>query len=233
MDSARFERKTDEYFCDFILSIGSDCGPALNLRFNSMRYFSAPLDWMMDYSLSTVLHLFKDGFNDFFSQYEIDKNDPEGSMGMLRVNDTLNHIVSIHHFPGNMSIDSYYPQFIEKMNSRKDRLEALLHNASGIVLAAERTDPKEDLLSFLRSFSKLYPHLRIRLINLRFDENMSYNTYKQETVFDDNILSYIDYTYNTTQHGVRIQEDYFAIWSRILSKISLIDSHLNLAHANE
>ena len=221
MEPTGFDRQTDACFCDFFLSIGPHCGPAINLRSNHLRSFSAPLDWMMEYSLDTVLHLFKEDFNDFFSQYEIDKDNPEGAAGMLRVNDTVNHIVSIHHFPEDMQMDSSYPQFIEKMNVRKNRLESLLQNASSIVLMAERTDAREDLLSFLRSFSNLYPQLRIRLINMRYDESMAYNTYKQETIFDDNKLSYIEYLFNDTQQGVRVPESYAYVWSQILSNYTI------------
>lgn len=224
MESTGFDRQTDAYFCDFILSIGPHCGPAINLRSNHLRSFSAPLDWMMEYSLDTVLHLFEEGFNDFFSQYEIDKDNPEGATGMLRVNDTLNHIVSIHHFPEDMRMDSSYPQFIEKMYERKNRLEALLQNASGIVLMAERTDAREDLLSFLRSFYSLYTHLRIRLINMRYDESMAYNTYKQEMIFEDNKLSYIECLFNDTKQGIRVPESYAFVWSQILSEYNISDS---------
>ena len=177
----------------------------------------------MEYSLDTVLHLFKEGFNDFFSQYEIDQDNPEGAVGMLRVNDTRNHIVSIHHFPKDMRMDSSYPRFIDKMNARKNRLESLLQNASSICLMADRSDTREDLLSFLRSFSNLYPHLRIRLVNMRYDESMAYKTYKKETIFDDHRLSYIEYLFNDAHQGVRELESYAFVWSQILSVYNTSD----------
>jgi len=222
MNDRRADRQ-DAYICDFILSIGVHCGPAINLRSNHLRSFSAPLDWMMEYSLDTVLHLFKEGFNDFFSQYEIDQDNPEGAVGMLRVNDTRNHIVSIHHFPKDMRMDSSYPRFIDKMNARKNRLESLLQNASSICLMADRSDTREDLLSFLRSFSNLYPHLRIRLVNMRYDESMAYKTYKKETIFDDHRLSYIEYLFNDAHQGVRELESYAFVWSQILSEYNTSD----------
>ena len=208
----------DNYYCDFILSIGPHCRPAINLRINHLREFSSPLDWMMSYSLNTVIHLFKDNFNDFFSTYEVDIENPKGATGMLRVNDTNNHIVSIHHFPESMGVNSSYPQFREKMNARAKRLTTCLQNASYIVLISDRTDSNEDMITFLRSFSEIYPNLKIRLINMRHDEKMPYDTYRQELIFHNDLLSYIEYTLNDTEQGVRIAAGNTFVWSKILSK---------------
>lgn len=208
---------SDMYYCDFILSIGPHCRPAVNLRLNQLREFSSPLDWMMDYSLDTVLHLFRSGFRDFFTEYELDSAEPDGAAGMLRVNDTLNGIVSIHHFPADIPPDSAYPQFDAKMRKRARRLESMLHNASSVVLLSDRTESEHELSSFLYSFSDIYPHLRIRLINTRHDENMPFDSYRQETVFADGKLSYIEYHFNDTEHGAeRVSGNKF-IWEKILS----------------
>lgn len=204
----------DEYNCDLILSTGSNCRPAINLKLNNLREFSSPLDYMMNYSLDTVIHLFRDGFKDFFSEYEIDSETPKGAVGMRRVNDTKNHIVSIHHFPEDVPMDESYPLFIEKMSARAERLEHYLQAASRIVLVSDRTDPKEDMCDFLRAFSGIYPHLNIRLINMRHDENAPYDSYRQESVFAEDSLSYIEYIFNDTDHGM---DGNTSVWSQILS----------------
>ena len=119
------------------------------------------------YSLDTVLHLFREKFNDFFTEYEVDRENPKGAAGMLRVWDTKNHIRTIHHIPDNMWLSSSYPQFKEKMNTRAARLETRLQSASSIILVSERTESKDEMSAFLKSFSDIYPHLKIKLINLR------------------------------------------------------------------
>ncbi|MBQ6344189.1 MAG: hypothetical protein IJI41_13785, partial [Anaerolineaceae bacterium] len=53
-------------------------------------------------------------------------------------------------------LSSSYPQFIEKMNTRAARLEARLQSASGIVFVSARTESKDDMRTFLRSFSDIY-----------------------------------------------------------------------------
>ena len=172
----------------------------------------------MSYSLDTVLHLFRNKYNDFFQNYEVDNDNPKGATGMLRVNDTYNHIVSIHHFPEGMWLNSSYPHFTEKMNARAERLEARLQSASNIVLISDRTDSKDDMSAFLRMFSDIYPHLKIRLINMRHDEKTPYDSFKDELIFDDGTLSYVEYILNDTAQGVRIPEGNTFVWSKILSK---------------
>lgn len=210
--------QADETFCDYIFSIGPNCRPAINLRSNHLREFSAPLDWVGAYSLDTVLHLFREKFNDFFTEYEVDREDPKGAPGMLRVWDTKNHILTIHHFPENMWLSSSYPQFKEKMKTRAARLEARLQSASSIILVSEHTESKDDMSTFLRSFSDIYPHLKIKLLNMRNDEEMPYDDFRQEVIFDDGTLSYIEYILNDTEQGVEKAAGNTFVWSKILSK---------------
>ena len=212
-----FDGQAEEYYSDLVLSIGPNCRPARNLSINHLREFSSPLDWMMNYSLDTVLHLFRDRFDDFFAEYEADSDNPEGSEGMLRVTDTKNQIVSIHHFPDNMRPDSYYPQFIEKMNARIQRLESRIQDVSGIVLISNRADSRDDMLNFLRAFSVIYPHLRIRLVNIRHDEKMPYNSFRQEMISDEGSMSYVEYILNDTDHGVQNPSGNLFLWSGILA----------------
>ena len=122
--------------------------------------------------------------------------------------------LSIHHFPEDVLMDESYPLFIEKMSARAERLEHYLQTASGIVLISDRTNPREDMTEFLRTFSDLYTHLNIRLINTRHDENAPYDSYRQEPVFSDGGLSYIEYIFNDTDHGL---DGNVFVWSKILS----------------
>ncbi len=209
--------RKDSYYCDFMLSIGPECRPAMNLRSNHLRDFSSPLDWMMSYSLDTVLHLFRTGFNDFFAEYEVDKN-KKGANGMLRVTDVQNNIVSIHFFPERAWMSVTYPIFIERMSARAKRLDQLLQNASCIVLVGDRTESRELIWDFLKSFSSIYPHLKLRLINIRNDERISYEGYEVDAFYEKENLSYFDYSVNDTQQGIIVPEGNSFVWTQILSK---------------
>lgn len=82
---------------DLFLPIGPDCRVALYLQRFGLRYCAFPLDWQLDYSLGTVLHLLQSGFKDFFR--EIEYKGIEEVSGKIRVLDKRNCITNIHHFP--------------------------------------------------------------------------------------------------------------------------------------
>lgn len=48
-----------------IVSLGSSCAPAINLKRYGLRKFSMPLDWMISYSLADVNRLLKNEFKNF------------------------------------------------------------------------------------------------------------------------------------------------------------------------
>jgi len=55
----RYPPKNRENIYNIFISVGSACKPAYHLRASGLRYCASPLDWMMRYSLETVIHLFK------------------------------------------------------------------------------------------------------------------------------------------------------------------------------
>ncbi len=214
------DMREEKYNCDFLISIGESCRPAGNLYYEGLRFFSSPLDWMMDYSLDTALHLFRTGFIDFFEQYELDVDNPISDTGNLKVHDTKNIITSIHDFPKEEPLDSSYPEFKEKMHRRVKRLESKLMDAKSIVLLSGRNDSVEELTDFLMSFSSIYSHLTIRLVNIRDTKDMPYDTFEERIILKDNNLSYIEYAVNDSGKGLqwRGNKD---MWSVILSKYSV------------
>ena len=62
----KLDTEIEQIEVDGIFSIGDNCRPAHYLREHKLRTKAAPLDWMMKYSLDTVLHLFETKFTDFF-----------------------------------------------------------------------------------------------------------------------------------------------------------------------
>ncbi|MBF4468082.1 MAG: hypothetical protein ISP01_01625 [Methanobrevibacter arboriphilus] len=59
-------RRNEVIGSDFIISLGPACRVAHYLRENNLRYVANPLDWMMNYNLESVIHWFKNDFDDFF-----------------------------------------------------------------------------------------------------------------------------------------------------------------------
>ena len=200
-----------------MLSIGPACRPAMNMRWNALRSFSSPLDWMMGYSLDTILHLFQCEFKDFFRYYHVD-SEKNGATGKRWVEDIQNIIISIHHFPIECDVDVVYPEFKEKMLGRAKFLIEKIDSSERIILVGNRPETQNEILYFLESFSAMYPQKTVRLINIRQDDSLSYDEYRECVVADKSNISYVEYLVNDTDHGVFKPEGNTFVWSKVLSK---------------
>ena len=90
---------------DFILSLGPACRPAWHLKLNQLRYVSCPFDWMMSYSLETVIKFLKQkNLNGFFEKYEYMNRD---SGNCKVVKDITNQVISMHSFPISMTVEDF------------------------------------------------------------------------------------------------------------------------------
>lgn len=154
---------------DCIFSVGPACRPAQWLRKTHKRFQAAPFDWMMKYSLDTVLHCSKNKYADFFENIRSTGQ----NIGEHRVVvDTKNNIVSMHHFYKNASAEEGKWGFREKMLRRGKRVDEILKNSRSIVLISNRQkDSLDDFKRFIHGFSRLYPDRNITLINIRSNGN--------------------------------------------------------------
>lgn len=150
---------------DCIFSVGPACRPAQWLRKTHKRFQAAPFDWMMKYSLDTVLHCSKNKYADFFENIRSTGQ----NIGEHRVVvDTKNNIVSMHHFYKNASAEDGKWGFREKMLRRGKRVDEILKNSRSIVLISNRQkDSLDDFKRFIHGFSKLYPERNITLLNVK------------------------------------------------------------------
>lgn len=210
-------------FYDLYISIGSACRPAHHLARQGLRVDAFPMDWQKEYSLDTVLHLFETSFEDFFEN--IEEGRESAAAGNNRtVIDVSNRITSIHHFPKNMQICEMKMVFVEKMRARFRRLDAGIRNADRIVLIGNRSEPVEELQVFLQNFSKIYPNVGIRMINMR-DTALKENELYEDTVFACDKLSLVEYTFNDSMN-IETGEQYdwrgnLQKWNAVLSGYGL------------
>lgn len=148
---------------DFILSLGPACRPAGHLKLNQLRYVSCPFDWMMNYSLKTVIKFLKQkNLNGFFEKHEYMNRDSENCKV---VKDIDNQIISKHSFPISMDIKEFYPTFIQIMNKRFQRLINIIENSEKITFLSNRNDVNE-VKQFLFDFNELYENKNIVYINV-------------------------------------------------------------------
>lgn len=200
---------------DFMISLGPDCRPNINIQCNGFRYFSAPLDAVGTRSLKTTLHLYESKFADFFSRYEIVYDNKTTTNGFW-VEDTINNAFSIHDFMKDMPVDESYRRFKEKIGRRAKRLDDMLKSANKIVLVAERLETKDEIIWFLKEFSNLYPNLDIELINIRNDTMMDFDEINEERIIDEQKLSYTEYFFNDTRKCMVVPEGNIELWSKVL-----------------
>ncbi|MBR0038669.1 MAG: hypothetical protein IJP71_01535 [Lachnospiraceae bacterium] len=208
------EHKKKKYI-DFMLSIGLNCKPAINIMSNGFRFFSSPLDFVEVRTIESVLHLFESKFDSFFSNYKIDFS-KKTATGCYWIDDLTNEIYTIHFMKKGMPILESYRKFKEAMNLRAKRLDDRLKKVSKIVIVSQRPESKEELTWFLNEFSNLYPNLCIDFINMRNDMKMSFDEIKVINVLDDGKLSYTEYTFNDTRKCLIVPEGNIEMWSKIL-----------------
>lgn len=166
---------------DLIFSIGPACRPAYHLKQNFLRLFSCPLDWQMNYSLSSCLHLFQTSFKTFFTEIH-ENTERKGAHGNRYIVDVQNSITSIHHFDSAPPLEEAHARFLAVMQKRFHTLhEAVLHSHT-VGLICNRQDSIEDLASFLQSFGKIYENTRFILINIRDDRLLTSVTEKIYTI---------------------------------------------------
>lgn len=207
------------YEYDLYMSIGLACRPAYHLQINDLRNEAYPLDWQMEYSLDTVIHLFKTKFIDFF--VDIEENNIERKSEHRWIRDITNNIISIHHFSRNIQVREAQKEFLQQTKKRFKNLDDKLEKAKRVLLICNRADTIEKFQLFLKEFSLLYPHLEIKLINIRNNEDLETNSYNmRQYVLSDN-LSIEEYsfndTFNNSTHETFDWRGNVEIWRDILS----------------
>lgn len=209
------KKHNEKKHIDFMISIGLNCRTAINIMSNGFRFFSSPLDFVEVSTIKSVLHLFENKFDSFFSNYKIDYS-KKTTNGCYWIDDLTNGIYTIHFIRKDRPILESYRKFKEAMNFRARRLDDLLKNANRIVIASQRMESKEELTWFLNEFSKLYPNLSIDFINMRNDMSMSFDEIEVQNIFDDGKLSYTEYSFNDTRKCLVVPEGNIEMWSKVL-----------------
>lgn len=130
---------------DVIISLGSWCGPSLNLR-----RFSFPLDWVVSNSLPDVSRILKNrfvGFMDLKNMKQVDgiasyldDGDVVFSEGGKQqkayfILDTYYNVISVHDFPmiPNQDWTHLYPAYKEKLNYRINKFIEIISNSNSIL----------------------------------------------------------------------------------------------------
>ncbi len=185
----------DIYSVDCVFSIGAKCRPAYYIQKYNMRFQAAPLDWMMNYSLETAIHLFETKFCDFFEEIEEIPNKSRKNCKVIK--DTKNGIISIHHFNKNSPLQVEHEKFREMMLNRASKVDEILNQADSIGLICDRSDVTTvQLIEFAKKFSKIYPNKEIILINV---VDVDTEVIHKSVLFKDDKLTIIQFVFSDKQ----------------------------------
>ena len=219
-DYKKFKNKEGkEYDFDVIFSIGRACRPARYLKDHELRFYANPLDWMMSYSLDTVIHLYQTKFNDFFLHFSADKTNSNWFI------DIKNSITSIHY--AEIGLD---PQaFNRKMKNRFKTVHKKLKKSNKICFISNRNENTKVFSDFLNEMSKIYSG-KITLINIKSNNEIDGNLslIKHDKIDISERLELIEYEFNdVNKNGTdkNINPDFWLgnedLWNSIVKKISL------------
>lgn len=168
-----YQSLTSELYIDYVISLGCACRPAYHLQQNKLRICSNPFDWMMNYTLETIIDLLNN-FNNFFKNR---KEDFEKSLYYRYVTDLNSGMVSMHSFPKNIEMDSYYTTFYNTMLYRYNRMKNYMKNSDKILFISNRNEPFSNFEEFLFLVST-YCKNKIYYINIFNDKKEQYEFIK-------------------------------------------------------
>lgn len=212
----------DYVISDVIVSLGPSCKAAYHLRKLNLSFCSFPLDWMLGYSLDTVLHLFKTNFKDFFQDITVQGLSSDASEEHYHIVDNKNQIISLHHFLNKYKLPKAKKLFFKKMHMRSKRLLEYVNKSDKVCFITARGHDENypnELSKFIRDFSELYPGKNITIININSKniEGIYCQTYEisehlkiKEYIFND--------VYTDKQCPFRGNVE---MWSRVLQSVKM------------
>jgi len=155
------DTKGKEYVFDVIFSIGPACRPAHYLKKHELRFCANPLDWMMSYSLDTVIHLYQSKFNDFFIDFVKDQQKSHWFI------DIENNVTSIHY----ADVGNGNKAFNKIMKNRFKKVNKKLIKADKICFISNRNENLNFYSDFLKKMGNIYSG-EITLINIKNNEEI-------------------------------------------------------------
>lgn len=208
------------------LNVGADCRAALHLKAHLLRKLSAPLDWMMCYSLQEAYMLYENEFMDFFSAYSEDISKAHDGKRFVVAD---NGMVAMHHFPLGVEISAYLPTFKHLTKRRFLGLKEEIIKAKSVVFVAHRTEGIEILQNFALKMQELINiwcekingcEKHIFLVNILHEEKaMGFE--RQIYKISDNI-EIIQFVFDDSSTNKHYWLGNKKLWGKIMSEIEVL-----------
>lgn len=153
---------------DYYIPLGEACRPAYWLQKYGLRRCALPFDWMMAYDLETVCSTLAEGVGLWFAEYE---EDLLWQGNMRKVEDRNTRMVSLHHFSRDRSVEEQKADVLKTFQRRCERMRRILSEGKTVCFVCNRTERREELVSFAEKLSSAFPRTRFILVNIRHGES--------------------------------------------------------------
>ncbi|MDF1995951.1 DUF1796 family putative cysteine peptidase [Peribacillus frigoritolerans] len=143
---------------DTIISLGSTCQTAYQIKRKNLRNFSGPIDWMISPYLSDVNRLLKMRFKNFMDFNNLTLQGKLSNITYI-VKDNLYNIESYHDFPILLNSENYlstYSIFKSKLCRRINTFYKMCKNCDSILFVriGANYDEVVELISILKKIVK-------------------------------------------------------------------------------
>lgn len=214
------------------LNVGADCRAALHLKAHLLRKCSAPLDWIMCYSIESAYQLYKSEFADFFSACSEDKSKTHKGKRFVVAD---NGMVAMHHFPANVEISAYLPTFQYMTQRRFCNLKAKIVKSKCVVLVCHRDESVKSLGDFALKMQDLFAlwsksnadshesfskSKRVFLVNILHKAD-SRDFEKQIYEVHDNV-AIIQYIFDDTSADSNFWLGNKRLWGKVMGEIEIL-----------
>lgn len=214
------------------LNVGADCRAALHLKAHLLRKCSAPLDWIMCYSIESAYQLYKSEFADFFSACSEDKSKTHKGKRFVVAD---NGMVAMHHFPANVEISAYLPTFQYMTQRRFCNLKAKIVKSKCVVVVCHRDESVKSLGDFALKMQDLFAlwsksnadshesfskSKRVFLVNILHKAD-SRDFEKQIYEVHDNV-AIIQYIFDDTSADSNFWLGNKRLWGKVMGEIEIL-----------
>ncbi|UHA72285.1 DUF1796 family putative cysteine peptidase [Paenibacillus sp. 481] len=119
---------------DAVISLGSNCLPAIQIERNGLRQFTGVIDWMDSKNTRAIIQLIRNRFQGMLNLNHMVAMGPAGDF--MLVIDKAYDIIVVHDFPLSINTETNWPSYyelVDKVNRRSVRLLGKMQTAERLL----------------------------------------------------------------------------------------------------
>ncbi|MGZ9586209.1 DUF1796 family putative cysteine peptidase [Paenibacillus marinisediminis] len=154
-----------------ILSIGSSCQTAYQLKENQLRKFSGPIDWFVMNDLSKLNLLLENKFVDFMSMNNI-TDEGIHDEHHRRIRDVKYDCLSVHDFSSETPWVEQYSQFKEMVSRRILRFYNVIEESNSLLFVRTQAYERAEIIRLCENLNKLHHNYKLLIVNYTVEQNV-------------------------------------------------------------